>query len=657
MEIPILQDILIILGLGIVVLFLFDRIKIPPIVGFLLTGFIAGPYGFALVRGVHEVEIMAEIGVVLLLFALGLEFSFKKLAEIKKATLLGGSVQVFFTTAIVFILANFSGFTVPESIFLGFLIALSSTAIVLKSLQEKGSIASPSGQISLGILIFQDLIIIPMMLVTPVLAGKGSAEFSGISFLIKIILLLGFLYLSSIWLVPKILYQITRTRNRELFLMTVGFLGFSIAWLTSQIGLSLALGAFLAGLIISESEYSQNAFANILPLRDIFMGFFFVSIGMLLNIKTIINYPLLVIAIATLILLLKIFTAGTAALLLKYPMTTAIVVGLNLAQVGEFSFILSKTGTKFGLISDTPYQIFLAVSIITMMGTPFLMKVGQWSDRIVGFIPLPKKFKKMSSIKDDSEFEHGLNDHLIIVGYGLNGRNLARAAKAFQIDYMVLDMNPETIQREKKEGIPIHFGDAAQEEVLRHANINKARMLVIAINDAAATRRITSIAHHLNPSLHIIVRTRFMQEVNALKDLGANEVIPEEFETSIEIFNRVLKCYLIDQNKIDELTSQIRSDNYQMFRKPADERETLAGIKIPNVEIVKFKVPGDFEYINKPLSQLQWKQNYKINILVIFKGQNIITDIQSESSLNTNDEILVLGTPQNIARFAQETGF
>jgi CPA2 family monovalent cation:H+ antiporter-2 len=657
MEIPILQDILIILGLGIVVLFLFDRIKIPPIVGFLLTGFIAGPYGFALVRGVHEVEIMAEIGVVLLLFALGLEFSFKKLAEIKKATLLGGSVQVFFTTAIVFLLAKFSGFSVPESIFLGFLIALSSTAIVLKSLQEKGSIASPSGRISLGILIFQDLIIIPMMLVTPVLAGKDSAKFSGISFLVKIILLLGFLYLSSIWLVPKILYQITRTRNRELFLMTVGFLGFSIAWLTSQIGLSLALGAFLAGLIISESEYSQNAFANILPLRDIFMGFFFVSIGMLLNVKTIINYPGLVLIIAAGILILKVLTAGTATLLLKYPMTTAIVVGLNLAQVGEFSFILSKTGTKFGLISDTPYQIFLAVSILTMMGTPFLIKLGQRADKIVGFITLPKRLKKRSSSKDDSEFEHGLNDHLIIIGYGLNGRNLTKAAKAFHIDYMVLDMNPETIQREKKEGIPIHFGDAAQEEVLRHANINKARMLVIAINDAAATRRITSIARQLNPSLHIIVRTRFMQEVNALKDLGANEVIPEEFETSIEIFNRVLKCYLIDQNKIDELTSQIRSDNYQMFRKPADERETLAGIKIPNVEIVKFSIPEDFEYINKPLSQLQWKQNYKINILVIFKGQNIITDIQSESSLNTNDEILVLGTPQNIARFAQETGF
>jgi CPA2 family monovalent cation:H+ antiporter-2 len=657
MEIPILQDILIILGLGIVVLFLFDRIKIPPIVGFLLTGFIAGPYGFALVRGVHEVEIMAEIGVVLLLFALGLEFSFKKLAEIKKATLLGGSVQVFFTTAIVFLLAKFSGFSVPESIFLGFLIALSSTAIVLKSLQEKGSIASPSGRISLGILIFQDLIIIPMMLVTPVLAGKDSAKFSGISFLVKIILLLGFLYLSSIWLVPKILYQITRTRNRELFLMTVGFLGFSIAWLTSQIGLSLALGAFLAGLIISESEYSQNAFANILPLRDIFMGFFFVSIGMLLNVKTIINYPGLVLIIAAGILILKVLTAGTATLLLKYPMTTAIVVGLNLAQVGEFSFILSKTGTKFGLISDTPYQIFLAVSILTMMGTPFLIKLGQRADKIVGFITLPKRLKKRSSSKDDSEFEHGLNDHLIIIGYGLNGRNLTKAAKAFHIDYMVLDMNPETIQREKKEGIPIHFGDAAQEEVLRHANINKARMLVIAINDAAATRRITSIARQLNPSLHIIVRTRFMQEVHALKDLGADEVIPEEFETSIEIFNRVLKCYLINQNKIDELTNQIRSDNYQMFRKPVDERETIAGIKIPSVEIVKFKIPDGFNYINKPLSQLQWKQIYKINILVIFREQEIITGIQGDSTLNLNDEILVLGTHENIARFAQEIGF
>ncbi len=572
MEIPLLKDILTILGLGVVVLLVFSRLKIPPIVGFLLTGVLAGPYGLSLVKAVHEVEVMAEIGVILLLFSLGLEFSFSRLMELKRAVFISGTTQVLLTTLIATGLAFAFNQPLPNAIFIGFLVSLSSTAIVLKILQERANVDSPYGRTSVGILIFQDVIIVPMMLVTPLLAGGAdSLSVSPFDLIYKILFLIILVFVSQKWLVPFILFQITRTRNRELFLMAVAFIAFSIAWLTAQLGLSLGLGAFLAGLIISESEYSQNALAHILPFRDIFMAFFFVSVGMLLKFSTILDSPVFILILCLVIIIIKILTAGAATALLGYPFRIVLSVALALAQIGEFSFVLSKVGLSYELISQQDYQVFLAVSVLTMILTPFLFLPEQRVGKLTRFFRIPEPVE--GELKSAEFDKKSLTNHLIIIGYGLNGQNLSRAAQKINVPYVVLDLNPNTVREEQKKGIPIFFGDATHEEVLTKAGIERARILVLAINDAAATRRITHVAHQLNQYVHVIVRTRYIKEVQPLFSLGADEVIPEEFETSVEIFNRVLRKFMVSESEIEDMIDQIRADCYEVLRKSTSEDE------------------------------------------------------------------------------------
>lgn len=560
MEIPILKDMLVILGLGTVVMFVFSRLKIPTIVGFLLTGIVAGPYGFGLVNAVKEVEVMAEIGVILLLFSLGLEFSFKRLLKLKQPVLVGGTLQVLLTFLAVMFGARYFNLSRPEAVFLGFLAALSSTAIVIKLLQERGATDTPHGRISIGILIFQDIIIVPMMMLIPFLAGaSGETGFSLLRFSGQIAFLLVIIYTGSKWLVPFLLKNIAASRNRELFLLSIAFLVFSIAWMTSWMGLSLALGAFLAGLIVSETEYSHSAFGHILPFRDIFMSFFFVSVGMLLNVRTIISNPEIVILVAAGVIVLKLLTGGIATLFLRYPMRTLVLAVLPLAQIGEFSFILSREGLKYNLISDTAYQIFLAVSILTMMATPFVMLPGRFADRIISFLPLPGFLKAGKPGAAGIPSGPALVDHLIIIGFGENGRHLAGMARKVNIPFIVIDLNPATVLRESKEGIPIFFGDATQQEILQHAGIGSARIVVLALNDPDAALRITQSIRGMNPKVQIVVRTRYIQDVPELQRLGASEIVPEEYETSVELSRRVLKHFSTAHHKIDQLISEFRA--------------------------------------------------------------------------------------------------
>lgn len=655
MEIPLLKDILIILGLGIFVLFVFNKLKLPPIVGFLLTGILTGPYGFHLVSAVKEVEILAEIGVILLLFSIGLEFSLKRLREIQSIVLLGGSTQVILAILLTMGFTSLAGFSLTQSVFIGFLVALSSTAIVLKLLQESGQMDTPHGRISVGILIFQDIMIVPMMLVVPMLSGDFQFDtLSVTTFFIKIAILLIFLFLLNRWIVPHILYQVTRTRSRELFLMTVAFLAFATAWLTSLVGLSLALGAFLAGLIVSESEYSSEAFANILPLRDIFLSFFFVSIGMLLDIRVILNNPLLILVSFIAILFIKMITAGFASLILGYSIRKILIVMFTLAQIGEFSFILFKVGMKYQLMPDAAYQNFLAVSVLTMMFSPFIFALGKYADQISRFIPFSGRLKLKEEKKYADLAGESVSDHLIIIGYGLNGQNLTRAAQALAIPYQVIDLNPDTVRREKKSGIKIFYGDATQKNVLKHANINTARVVVIAINDAAATRRITQLVREMNPAIYLITRTRYVQEVKALFNLGANEVIPEEYETSIEIFTRVLTKYLIPEQDINELVEKIRAEGYQALRISPPKGLAYLKTKIPQAEICTLEIPENSSIQGKTLGDIQIRKKYNVNLLAIQRQNKIIFQFTSEHQLEKQDQLIVLGTPKDISTFARE---
>ncbi len=651
MEILILNDLLVTLALSVAVLFICHHARVPVVVGFILTGILAGPHALALVKAVQEVETLAEIGIVLLLFTIGVEFSFANLLQIRKSVLVAGPIQVVTTCLAGFALTIHFGRPVGESVFIGFLLSLSSTAIVLKILQSRAEIDTPQGRTSLGILIFQDIIIVPMMLMIPLLTGSTSNI--GASLLIlsaKGMLIIILVVASAKWVVPQLLFQIAKTRSRELFLLVIVVICFAVAWLTANAGLSLALGAFLAGLIISETEYSHQALGNILPFRDVFSSFFFISIGMLLDVGFLLKQPGFIALVTLGVLVLKSALGAIAAIFLRFPLRTAVLTGLAISQVGEFSFILAKAGFGQGIFSENTYQLFLDITILTMMATPGIMSLAPRTADLVLRMPLPRRLKIGFFVAQEVEKPEN-KDHLIIVGFGVNGRNLARAAKAGGIPYLIIEMNPETVRQERARGEPIYFGDATQEEILHFANIGAARVVVVAINDPAATRRITHAARHLNSAAHIIVRTRYLQEVQPLYELGANEVVPEEFETSVEIFTLVLKRYLIAREEIERFISEVRANGYLLFRGLSKGFETFADLKhyLHDIEITAVRLDAGAPLAGKSLAQMELRKKFGVTVLAIRRDSRMLANPEPDLELEAQDLLIVMGTPKNVS--------
>lgn len=653
MPVPILTDLVVIFGLSLVVLFVCHQFRVPVIVGFIFTGILAGPHVLGLVRAVHEVEILAEIGVILLLFTIGVEFSFANLLQIRQSVLVAGPIQVGATCLAGLALTWHFGWPWGEAIFAGFLLSLSSTAIVLKILQQRAEVDSPQGRTSLGILIFQDIIIVPMMLLVPVLSGV--TENVGASLLMmlgKAAVIILLVIISAKWVVPHVLYHIAATRNRELFLIFIVLICAAVAWLTAQAGLSLALGAFLAGLIVSETEYSHQALGNILPFRDVFSSFFFISIGMLLDVGFLIKRPAIILLITLGALLMKTLLAGGATMVLGFPLRTAILVGLALCQVGEFSFILSKVGVSHGLLTGPGYQLFLDVTILTMVATPLIMtKAPRLADFILRW-PWPQHLKHGSYLATEFSAQ-APRDHLIIVGFGMNGRNLARAAKAAGIPYVIIEMNPETVRKEREQGEPIFFGDATQEEILHHANISEARIVVVAINDPSAVRRITNLARRLNAKVHIIVRTRYVNELQPLFELGADDVVPEEFETSVEIFTLVLRKYLVPKEEIERLTSEVRANCYMLFRglfKELEEEFTPLRRQLHDVEISTFRLMEGAPLAGRSLAQMELRKKHGVTVLAVRRDSQVFHNPDPNMTLMPDDLLITMGSPDNLSK-------
>ena len=632
------------------VILLLYKLKIPSLIGFIIAGIIIGPHGVGLIKDVHFIQILAEIGVILLLFTIGIEFSLKKLFRIKKAVLGGGGAQVLFTIIASAALTYVAIGDVNKSIFFGFLYALSSTAIVLKLLAERGEIDSPHGHTMVGILIFQDLCIVPLMLLIPILSGDGIdildvAMKMGTAALIIIIVLL-----SSRWIVPALLHQVVRTKSRELFLTTIILLCLGIALLTSRFGLSLALGAFLAGLIISESEYAHQALSDILPFKDSFMGLFFVSIGMLMNTEFVVDNGIRIAQVVALIFGLKIITGIVSALLIGNALRTSLMTGLGLAQIGEFSFVLAIAGKASGLISEEFYQIFLSSSVVTMILTPFMMNAAPTISEWITARPLMKKLLGKTKVSDKEGIPRKRHDHVIIVGFGLNGRNLAKVLKEAEIPYVILEMNSDTVREMRKKGEPIHYGDGSSKEILHKMGIEKARLLVVAISDPVSTRRIVSIARQANADVYIIVRTRYLIEVDDLKSLGADEVIPEEFETSIEIFSRVLHRYSFPRNAILDMIDKIRSNSYTALRGVELPRHKLFEKYewLPEIEIDGYRIPEDSHLNEKTIKELQIRKKTGITVIAVRRGKSVHTNPEPDFRLKAEDFLLFTGDRESM---------
>ena len=657
MEIPILKDIVVILGLSIFIILVFQKLKVPSLLGFLLAGIIAGPHAFNLISSRHEVELLSEIGIIFLLFIIGIELSLKGLASMKKMILLGGGVQVGGTILITAAIAYFFGIDINSGIFLGFLFSLSSTAIVLKLFQERGEVTSPHGRITVAILIFQDIIVVPMMLLTPLLAGKAENIWLTIGILLLKILGVGIvIYLLAIYVVPRVFKMVVKTKNRELFILTTIVFCFAIAWLTSSVGLSLALGAFFAGLIISESDYSHQATANVLPFREIFISFFFISVGSLLNLKFFFSHIHWILLLIVGVILLKMLIIAFTVILLKYPPRTVFMVVFSIFQVGEFSLLLSTEGLKNGLLGENLYQYFLAISIITMGLTPFIMNYANQLTYYLVRIPIPTAVKhRLNHLRKNAPKEEiqkeALKDHLVIIGYGINGKNISKAARNTNIPYTIVDLEPEAFQEAKKKEEPITFGDATNPVILKHLNVQEARVVVIAISDPAATKKIIQAVRAFTQTACIIVRTRYVREIEDNIRLGADEVIPEEFETSIEIFSRVLRKYLIPFDEIQNFINQVRSSDYEMLTsiKEGPHSPSYKHLNIPNKEIVTLSVQqGTNSVVGKTIEGAGIGRDYGVTVLAIKRDKHYLTEISPDTKIEQGDLLYIFGAPNNI---------
>ncbi|MFT4554251.1 MAG: CPA2 family monovalent cation:H+ antiporter-2 [Chlamydiales bacterium] len=653
MEIPLLKDIVVIFGLSIVVLLICTRIRVHSIVGLLLTGIVCGPHLLGLVDAEHEVEMLSEVGIVLLMFTIGLEFSLREIMRIKKLVFLGGGLQVALTTSISALFVLLWDFTIGQAIFYGFLVSLSSTAIILKILQDSAKIATPYGKAILGILIFQDIAVVPMMLMVPFLAGSGEGGELGLLFhLGKGILILAAVLILAQWAVPKLLFQIAKTKNSQLFILSIIFLCAGIAWVSSSVGLSLALGAFLSGLIISESEYSHNAVGHILPFQQVFTSFFFVSIGMLLDVRYIIHHPFLTLFATFMVFSLKFLIASGVAKLMGYSLRNAILVGVGLCQMGEFAFLLSAKGIEFDLISDSTYQLFLTASILSMAISPFIISMGSEIVKMILKWNLPDWLKGESQ-DITPEIDIDLKDHVVIIGYGVCGRNLSWASKLAGITYAILEINPEIVRSERNNGEPIFYGDASSKAVLEQTNLSHARLVVIAIDDPVAARRIVEVIRSVSSGVYIIVRTRYLEELSPMIELGANDVIPEEFETSVEIFTRVLRKYLIPQDEIEKFVGEVRSQKYQMFRSIFHQQTTFSDIKlsVSDVEVASFRLHEDSSFVGKSLRQSNLRQLYGITVLMIHRGAKVMANPGPDLIFEANDILVTFADHDNLAEF------
>ena len=561
-DLTLLRDLLILIAVAIPVVALAQRFRVPTVVGFLVTGMVIGPNALGLIHAPESVAGLAELGVVLLLFTVGLELSLSQIARLGRVLLQGGGLQVGLTLAAVALVAISLGARWQQAALFGALVALSSTAVVLKVYKDRGELDTPHGRVVVAYLLFQDLCVVPFMVMLPLLAGAagGSAAVRSVAVSLAVV---GVLVFGGRRFVPWALERLVGLENRELFTLGIVLFGLAAAYASASFGLSLALGAFIAGLVISESEYGLQALSDVLPFRDTFTGIFFISIGMLLDVSFVAAHVGPVLGMTLGVVVLKAIVGGLATISLRRSLDTSVLAGLGIAQVGEFSFVLAGVALSLHLLGEAEYQSFLGASILTMIGTPFVIDGAARVSRLVCRIA---RQPAVTLLPHEEQSIAALDDHVIIVGYGVNGRNLSRVLGAAGIAYVILEQNGQVVRRARAEREPIFFGDGTSREVLTHVGIVRARVIVFAISSPAAERRGVAAVTSLSPGARCIVRTRYVAAVDELRALGADEVVPEEFETSIEIFSRVLRLYGVPSNVIEREVRAIRGERYEMLR-------------------------------------------------------------------------------------------
>lgn len=568
-------EILLILVIATGVAVILERWHLPAILGFLLTGVIIGPHGFRILTDFGHIRSLAEIGVVLLMLTIGLEFSFDRLRGMQNIAIVGGTIQILASIAVSLAFAWWKHWSFYEGFFLGSVIALSSTAIVLKYLIDRGELDTPHGRIAVAILIFQDLAVVPLLIFLKALGGspESLALTLRIAFFKTGALLVG-AFMFARFLLPALIRRVAIIRNREIFFLFSIVICLGMAWASGAMGLSVAIGALLAGFMFANTGFSHQLMGDIIPFRYLFVSIFFVAIGLLFDVRFFFDHFLLVLTVVGLVLLVNFVIVTFLILAFGYPPRVAMITGIILSQIGEFSFVLIEMARTSGHISPLLYQLLLSTAFLTMFITPLLFAAIPFILKACGriiFLGVPPK----NWMKKDGAMA-ALRDHVILCGFGPTGRDLANAFLNEEIPFVILEMNPIKVSEAKKARMKVIYGDAANREVMKRAGILKARAVVVSFPDVLGITQIIRVVQDLNPHLTLAVRTRYEAQMPRLYDLGADIVVMEEWEASHELNRVVLEQLKVTPERIENHLARIRA------RKEIAIEEAIFGkLKLP----------------------------------------------------------------------------
>jgi len=638
-----LADAVRLLGIAAGVALVCLRLRVPPVVGLLAAGAIVGPTGLGWIPARAEIERFAEIGVVLLLFLIGLEFSRERLRELGRPLRIAGPVQTVGTALLAGVAAAALGVAPRAAVVVGAAVSLSSTALLLKLLADRDRIGSLDGKSTLAILIFQDLLVVPLLLLVPLLAGDrtGPGEMGrlGIGFL----LLLAAVGLGRV-VMPRLLAFAARRRSREAFVLAAVGLCLGMAWLSARYGLSPALGAFLGGLLLADSEYAHPASAELLPLREIFAGIFFLALGMLLDLRLVASMPGTLLAVTAGVIVIKVAGAGAATRALGLPARNAAAVAVGLAQVGEFSFVLLELGREGGLLDPGLHQLLLASAALSMLATPGLValapRIGSWWAGLVAGPTLPPT----PETADPSP-------QVVVVGYGENGRILARILGQSGVRYRVLDADPARVSAGRRAGEPMVFGDATRDEALERAGVAAAHVVVIAISDPEAAAPAARRVRRISPAAQLLVRTRRLREIEALERAGADRVVAEEYETAIEVYTWVLERMHVPRNVIAAQTRVLRGEDYRILRDAATgavSRSVVEALAAGTTDV--FRVLSESAACGRTLGELDLRRRSGASVIALVRGERSELALGAESRLEAGDDLVLVGAHSEIER-------
>ncbi len=640
-----LEELLLILAVATAGGVAFERLRLPSIAGFLVVGALVGPGGLGWIDDPKRVRELAELGVVFLLFEIGLELPLDRLRRMWRPALIAGGLQVAITLGAAAALAARLGAEPRSAAVLGALVAMSSTALVIGLLSQRGEIDAPHGQLAIGILLFQDLCVVPFLLAVPILASGAGAGGSEVAIaVLRALAALGLFAAIARFVLPALLDWIARVRSREIFTMVAFLAVMGSAAVAEKIGLTLAVGAFIGGLVVSLSPYSHQLYADVLPLRGVLLGIFFTAVGMLFDPSSAAQQWPAVLAYAAGVVVLKSgLVAAIASLALGMGPRVGILTGLALAQTGEFSFVLAAVAGAAGLLDDDLQQVFVAGSIATLVATPFLVSAAPLlASSVAGLIAARRE------PRGDRAQERGA-DHVLVVGFGLAGQTVARVLRARGVPYTAIDANAVRVRDAIARGEPVVYGDAARRTILARVGVREARLVVVAISDPIATRETVALVRALAPRVPILVRTHFMLDVDALAHAGASRVVVEELESTLELVGAMLRQFGVPEESVARFAAELREEGYVFLRTPEMILDPWLGELLEGIAAEWVEVPASFVR-EATLSDLAVREKTGASVVAVQRGGSANVSPTAGFAVRAGDRLLTVGGPAAIER-------